>query len=355
VQSPAETVQSPEPAAQSPDEAPPSLAEVRELALAGRARWLAAATPRRAQPIDEHDRELLAWLAAARCATTTQLHTRFQPGQALTGTQRRLKRLADCGLIARFQLYRANGGGLPQCCAATQRALDLLEIRGRAAPELGDRWLGELVDDIRVVGWLLAFERAAGAAVREILGPRRAAIAPPRELGPAALGLGDGLRARDFSETVTPGISRPVERFAAVRPDAVIEARADDGARDLLVVRQPGSEVDWLERYDHLVSGWWRVVPRYARLGAPPQVVVICDDPHQLADAAEQVVRATLARIGTAPGAWERPGREQIHFARELDAHAGSLASWRLGPGGAPERTELIRRGPTPQALPRWR
>ncbi|HUB75433.1 MAG TPA: replication-relaxation family protein [Solirubrobacteraceae bacterium] len=355
-QSPPPAAQPPVPLAQSPPSALPSAhAELLELARAQRVRWLAPADPR-PLTVGGDDRALLEWLAAARCATTAQVHARYRPGQALTGTQRQLKRLADAGLLARFQLHREDGGALPQCCCVTPHAVELLGLRGRRAPELGDAELPRLLGDVRTTGWLLALERVAGASVSQVLGPGRAAIAPPDRLGPSGLELPPGLRARDFT-TRTAGTAAELERFAAVRPDAVVETRADGTLRDLLVVRDDGGAPAELERYDHLVSGWWRHVPRYSRLGAPPRVVVVCGDPRAAALAADPLLRATLAQIGVAPERWQRPGRELIGFAGEPRLHAGSLECWSAPatPGGEPMPGRLLAAAPPGEALAPWR
>jgi hypothetical protein len=256
----------------------------------------------------------------------------------LTTTQRQLKRLADAGLVARFQLHRPDGGGVPQCCVATAAAIELLSIAGRSAPSLGEDALPGLVSDLHLVGWLLAFERCAAGGVRAVLGPGRAAIAPGgrRALAPADLELGPGVRARDFLHGGSSGERRVVETFAVVRPDAVVELHLEEprpANLDLLVVRERRGDPGWLERYDHLVSGWWRSVPRYARVGCAPLVVVLCADAaraEELARSADPLLSATLARIGDDPGTWERPGRARIHFAAEIDAHAGRLSALRV-------------------------
>jgi hypothetical protein len=356
-QSPPDAVQLPPSAAQSPIDMPASYTELLELDRAGRPRWLAVPIVRRRVELEPEDSALLAWLAAARCATTTQIHRRFRVARALTSTQRQLKRLADAGLIARFQLHRGDGGGLPQCCAVTAAAIELLGIAGRVAPQLGDDALPGLLDDLHVVGWLLAFERLAGGAAVEVLGPGRAAIAPPRGLGPSGLALPDGLRARDFLVSAGHAARQTVETFAAVRPDAVVELLLGGTRSDLLVVRQRGEGLGWLERYDHLVSGWWRAIPRYARLGTAPLVVVLCDDAQHLARSADAPLCATLARIGADPSDWERPGRTRIHFADEVAVHAGRLSGWRAPPArdGEPRPGQLIEPGgPATKALP-WR
>ena len=128
------------------------------------------------------------WLAGARCALTSQIHRRVNPERSLTATQRQLKRLADRGLIARFQLYRDDGGGVPLCCAVTEHAIELLGLTGRHAPRLDPTALEGLRADVHLVGWLLALEAHAGDAIVEVLGPGRAAIVPGAG-GPAALEL----------------------------------------------------------------------------------------------------------------------------------------------------------------------
>jgi hypothetical protein len=372
LQSASEVVQAP---SQSSDQLPLSYAELRDLDMSIRVRWLPLRAPRPAAALDDQDRELLAWLIGARCALTTQVHRRLRPGRALTTTQRQLKRLADAGLIARFQLHRPDGGGVPQCCVATAAAIELLSIPGRKAPTLDEDALPGLLDDLHLVGWLLALESCAAGVVREVLGPRRAAIVPGgrRTLSPTDLELAPGVRARDFLYGGGSGEPRAVETFAAVRPDAVVELRLD-GPRmtglDLIVVREGRGDTGWLERYDHFVSGWWRSVPRYARLGSAPLVVVLCADAaraEELARGADRLLRATLARIGDDPSSWERPGRVRIHFAAEIDAHAGHLTALRvpelppdLRAGGSdePVRVELIAPRPAEQprsAPPPWR
>jgi hypothetical protein len=122
-----------------------------------------------------------------------------------------------------------------------------------------------------------------------------------------------------------------VERFALLRPDAVVSA----GGADLLIAHDPGpaGARALIEAYDHLVSGWWRTVERYRRVGAPPEVVFVCADEASAlarAGAADELLSACLAEIGASPGEWARPGRAGIHFAVEQDAHRGLLEAWRV-------------------------
>ncbi len=314
---------------------PASYGELLALDGAGRMRVLGAAAPARPGRLAPADRELLAWLAGARIALSSQIHRRFRPESSLTVTQRQLKRLADAGLLARFQLHREDGGGIPLCCAPTQAAIELLGLEGRRAPELRADALPGLRGDVHIVGWLLALEARAGDSLVEVLGPGRAAIVPGQRER-SGLDVGTTLRARDFLATARDGSRAPAERFAAVRPSAVASLRgaaAPAERHDLLVVADAGNPPAWLEAYDHLLAGWWRSVERYRRAGRPPAVVVVCADHTQAlarVAAADALLSATLAQIGVDPRAWERGGRAGIHFAAEEDLHHGLLHAWRV-------------------------
>jgi hypothetical protein len=226
---------------------------------------------------------------------------------------------------------------VPLCCTATAAAHELLGLPPRRAPVLSDAALPDLRDDVHTVGWLLALEAVAGVALRSVLGPVRARIALPEgsPATPAGLPLEPGLTARDFLLSDANGASRPVERFAAVVPHAVAELRLRHGSTDLLVLRESADPAGMLERCDHLVSGWWRLVPRYLRLGRPPVVVVVCVEQARaraLAELADGVLRACLARLGTPPQGWAHPGRTGICFAAERDLHERRFVAWRVPP-----------------------
>ena len=324
---------SPAVGAQSPPQPPPaSYAELLALDGASRMRLLSVARPSRSTRLDPDDRDALAWIAGASCALSSQVHRRLRPERSLTVTQRQLKRLADAGLIARFQLHRDDGGGIPLCCAATAAAIELLGHSGRRAPELHEDSLDTLRADVHMVGWLLALEARAGGALVEVLGPGRAAIAPGVS-SPGELELGAGMRPRGFERSRADGQRTAVERFAGVRPNAVAGVSAADGPRDLLLVVDGGDGPAWLEAYDHLLGGWWRTVERYRRAGRPPQVVVVCADSaraRERARAADALLTAAVAQVGVDPRQWRRGGREGIHFVAEPDLHHGELRSWQV-------------------------
>jgi hypothetical protein len=351
----------------------PSFVELLALDAASRVRWLPVARMRGRPVIAPPDRELLAWVVAARCAMTSQIHRRVNPGRSLTTTQRALKRLADAGLIARFQLYRADGGGVPMCCAATAPAIAALGVRGRRAADLRDDRIDVLRRDMHVVGWLLALEETAGDVVTAVVGPGRATLAPG-DPDPAQLRLEPGLRMRDFLVTGAHGSRTAVGRFAAVRPDAVVTlggfgAGAARRRSDLFVVADHPRISASLEAYDHFLAGWWRSLDRYRGCGAPPSVVVVCRDEataHARVALADQLLTACLAEIGVPPQRWRHPGRSGIRFASEPDLHRGSFAGWQV-PASPPTmrsgrrceavRVELLQvpqRSSRPAAKSRW-
>ncbi|MGI8803509.1 MAG: hypothetical protein ACR2KV_15325 [Solirubrobacteraceae bacterium] len=335
------------PPAHEPDglaAAPAGYSELLDLDAATRVRWMPVAPAARRPTLDAGELELLAWIAGARCVLSSQAHRRMNPGRALTTTQRRLKRLADAGLVARFQLHGGDGGGVPFCCSVTDAALVLLGLGGRRAPELGDETLAALRADVHTVGWLMALEARAGGALVGVLGPGRARLVPRREggCGPGGLELGSGLRGRDFlTGDPAAGRRRPVERFLPVTPAAVCELEVGDrsygaATTDLLVFRdpaKPAETVALIERCDHLIAGWWRLVPRYARLGSPPTAVIVCRDGDratELAAFADRILVACLARIGQPPEDWGYPGRRGVVFAAERDLHDGRFVAWRV-------------------------
>ncbi|GAC1435830.1 MAG: hypothetical protein NVSMB51_05980 [Solirubrobacteraceae bacterium] len=292
---------------------------------------------------DAQELEVLAWLCAARCALTSQLHRRFNPGRALTTTQRRLKRLADAGLVARYQLHRADGGRISLCCAPTAAAFAALGASGHAGDRAAERTLAELQADVHVVGWLLAFEAGVQGALRSVLGPGRARINPGVRTAEEIV-LGDRTHLRNLWGDG----AGPMEVFRPLAPDAVAEVNCVDGCTcDLMIVREPREAEAMVRRYDQLISAWWRSVPRYARQGRPPRIVVLCADARRatsLADAAGQWIGSCVARLGVAPEDWRYPGRENIGFADEGEIHRGSLGCWRTSaqPGGAARRDALI-------------
>jgi len=294
-----------------------------------------------------------------RHVLSSQIHRRFNPSRAATTTQRRLKRLADAGLVARFQFHRRDGGGVPMCYTTTPSGLrlvrehepsrghDLVETdrgeRERVEPN-DERRLRQARHDVHVAAWCFAFERLSRAGrLAQLWGPDESAISPPSRsrhgektiLSLADLSLPGGRTPHEFVRTVDSGARVEVEGFQTVRPDATLGTR--EGCEVLLELddRLPeGSGAAKLERYDHFLTGWSVHLKRYTRPRAQlPLVVFVCRDgarARQCARRADRVLTAARAYAGEYPAEWEYPARQRILYVAERDIHSGSLSAWGL-------------------------
>jgi hypothetical protein len=363
-------------AATAPAGRPPSLPEVPsdsyvelvELDVAHSVRWAKRVACPIALDPDPLDLQMLALVASVRHVLSSQLHRRFNPGRAITTTQRRLKRLSDAGLLGRFQFHRRDGGGVPMCYAITAAGLELLQeddlagvrAEARVAPgeaptgraSKGDpRRLRQARRDVHAAGWGLALRQAREDRRATLRGPDEAVLNVPMRstpggrvaLGPTDLRLPGGRVPHDFLRTDGPGSSVEVERFETLRPDIIVELSATDGARpipavDVLVEIDdrlpPGGVVGKLERYDHFLAGWSAHTPRYGRRQeAIPSVVFVCRDrarARACALAADAVLRACRAYAGEYPFDWDYPGRQRTSFVSERDVHEGVLHAYRV-------------------------
>jgi hypothetical protein len=351
----------------TPADAPASIPaesyrELVDLNAAHSVRWAKPATATITLDPEPLDIEVLALIASMRHVLSSQIHRRFNDGRAATTTQRRLKRLSDAGLVARFQFHRRDGGGVPMCYSITPAGLHLSREHGgsltreilsgegprqndpsppHSNPRTGDQLLRQARHDIRAAGWALAVERALAAGLLALRGPDESAISPPSRsksgerlmLAPADLSLPGGRAPHDFLRTVDSDVRVEVERFQSIRPDVTLRPK---GGRELLLElddRLPeGVGAAKLERYDHFLAGWSTHLERYARPGAElPLVVFVCRDrarARECARRADRVLTACRAYAGEYPSDWEYPGRECIAFASERDAHERLLCAW---------------------------
>jgi hypothetical protein len=331
-----------------------SYRELADLDGAHSARWANALEPPLVGEPDQLDIEILALVASLRHVLSSQIHRRYNPQRASTTTQRRLKRLADAGWVERLQFHRRDGGGTPMCYAIGAAGTELLRVHGRleepredcaVTPREGG--LRQARHDVHVAGWALALERSLGGARLRLRGPAESVLSPPLRSGPEGrmgLGPGDlrlpgGRTAHGFLGSDEHGRRREVERFATVRPDAVVEVPASEREApvvDVLVElddRLPrGSGAAKLERYDHLLSGWSVCTKRYGRRPvAVPLAVFVCRDrarARECARAADHVLTACRAYAGEYPADWEYPGRARVLFAAERDVHEGLLLAY---------------------------
>jgi hypothetical protein len=352
---------SPVPGRALPAQPAESYSELTELSSAHSVRWAKPTSRSITFEPDSLDIEILGLIASMRHLLSSQIHRRFNDGRAATTTQRRLKRLSDAGVVVRFQFHRRDGGGVPMCYSISNAGRRLCgepvtrpvgEATGggdsgenggassETTPRTGDRLLRQARHDIRVAGWVFGLERALAGGLFDLKGPEDSIVSPSRfksggwqMLAPADLSLPGGRAPHDFLRTVEPGVRREVERFQSIRPAATLDAK--DG-RELLVElddRLPeGTRAAKLERYDHFLSGWSAHIERYARPGAClPLVVFVCRDrgrARECARRADGILTACRAYAGEYPSEWEYPGREQIVYASERDAHEGLLCAW---------------------------
>jgi Replication-relaxation len=307
--------------------------------------------------LDAKDLQLLVTLAVFKHVLTTQLHRRHAGSNALTGTQRRLKKLADGGLIDRVQFHARDGGGAPMCCSITQAGREALAARLppervreaslslSGAEDASSAALGAIRRDLRVAGWALALERALGGGPLRWVGADGAALSPPRTtrgetatpIGPAHLRLPDGRAPHNFLRAEPDGSLVEVERFETVRPSLRLElagarSASGSGGGDLLVeLDDRCAALAWqakLARYEHFLAGWSLHTHRYGRQGVIPSVVFICRDRSRARECARQAdgrLLASRAYAGEQPERWEHTGRQRIVFVAERDAHEGLL------------------------------
>jgi hypothetical protein len=317
-----------------------------------------AASPR----VDARDLQLLASIATFGHVLSSQLHRRLGGSTSVTGTQRRLKRLADAGLIERMQFHARDGGGAPMCYTIAAAGLELLaqrlprdweseisEAELASAPHAGgEPALSKIRRDVHAAGWALALERALGHGPLTVVGPRRAALSPPlrstREgrlaIGPAELRLPGGRAPHGFQRSAGSGGDAELRSFETVRPALRVEAiPCLDGessqTSDVLVeLDDRRGTAAWeakLRRYDHFLTGWSTHMPRYGPQRDAPLVVFVCRDrsrARECARRADGLLLASRAYAGEHPAQWQYTGRSQILFAAERDVHEGQLGAY---------------------------
>ncbi|HEX4110245.1 MAG TPA: replication-relaxation family protein [Solirubrobacteraceae bacterium] len=332
--------------------APEALRELAQLDSARELRPIAAADPEVEPRLDAIDVEMLVWLAGVGHALSTQLHRRFGAGRSLSTTQRRLRRLYEGGVVARWQPHRGDGGALPVVYALTpagrrvlleRRRIRLFERESAPASDGTDgRWRAEVRRDIHLAAWLAGLEATLHTPLR-ILGRDEAVAHPPRRphgsgdgsVGPGDLARGDGRVAHDFLRSDRDGRRGPARTFETVRPDCLVRAaRAEKDGPELMVELDLRSASRFaaarLERYDHLLTGWWSL--RHPARRRPNVVFVLRDrgDALRVCALADRVVGACMAYPGEHPRDWEYPGRAAMSFCAEEDVHHGTARSWQI-------------------------
>jgi predicted transcriptional regulator len=335
-----------------PDAPAESYRELAELDLAQSTRRVVSPPAARvSHDADRLDLEVLALIADMGYLLTSQIHRRFNPDKALTTTQRRLKRLADAGLVERLQFHRRDGGGVPMCYAISRDGLWLLEANAEGPEgferpaEIGptsnvsDRSRLDIARrQIHASGWALELcsrarrRSSARGADRSVLHPPRAPTGG-RALAPSEIHLPGGRVAHEFLSTDASGRRVETERFETIRPDATVVLDGEPGALALDILLDFDDRIGrrgWacrVERYDHFLSGWSVNTHRYGPRGrATALVVFVCRDrarARRCALEADSLLGACRAYAGEYPVSWEYPGRSRVLFTGERDVHEG--------------------------------
>jgi hypothetical protein len=376
----AELQGSPRTLAPLPDVVTESYGELVALDLAHSVRWAAPSSVPRTLDPDGLDLQMLELIWRFRHVLSSQLHRRFNAGRAVTTTQRRLKRLSDAGLVERFQFHRRDGGGVPMCYVLTSAGCELLRMAGRIereaesasfrTPRTSGRagseelhWLRGARRDVHVCAVALAIASVLHAREPSLRGSHEAVLSPPTRasaggrtaIGPADLRLGEGRVPHDFLRGDRAGGEREVDRFASVRPDAVVEL-ALGPARDLIIELDDRATSERgaakLIRYDHFLAGWSEHTRRYGeRREATPVAVFVCRSrarARACAEAADTLMRACRAYAGDYPIDWQYVGRERTVFIAERDLHEGFLLGY--GPSRVPPQVRAANAHGDPRA-----
>lgn len=359
-----------------PDTPTESYRELVELDRAQSIRWAKPPATPSLMRTDALDLEMLELIARLGHVLSSQLHRRFNPGRAVTTTQRRLKRLSDAAFVERLQLYGREGGGGPMCYVISEAGRELLgeTPAGRArsaarSPDLArnssarrrpvegdDAHLRLVRRDVHIAGWVLALVALAGDRRPVLRGREESVLSPPRAgsaasaaMGPAHLHLPGGRVPHDFVRPSATDRRVEVARFETIRPDVTVELAAH--RLDVMVEfedRLAGDGgVALLHRYDHFLTGWSAHLSRYDERGrATPLLVFVCRDRSRalhFAELADRALVACRAYPGEYPHDWDYSGRSRILFASERDAHEGLMRAYglprvppavRLAPGG---------------------
>jgi hypothetical protein len=334
-----------------PDAPTASYRELAELDMAQSARRVVSPPARISYDVDRLDLEVLALIADMGHLLTSQIHRRFNSDKALTTTQRRLKRLADAGLVERLQFHRRDGGGVPMCYAISRDGLWLLEANAEGpggferpaemgpTSHVGDRSRLDIARrQIHASGWALELcsrarrRSSARGADRSVLHPPRV-LTGGRALAPSDIHFPGGRVAHEFLSTDVSGRRVETERFETIRPDAMVVLDGESGAPDLDILLDLDDRTGrrgWacrVERYDHFLSGWSVNTHRYGPRGkAIALVVFVCRDrarARRCALEADSLLGACRAYAGEYPVSWEYPGRSRVLFAGERDVHEG--------------------------------
>jgi protein involved in plasmid replication-relaxation len=276
----------------------------------------------------------------------SQIWREWWPDRTLRSAQMRLKRLALLGWLRRFR---------PRMASGTHESGYMLEREGFLAGQRHEgvdgtyiprdaKWRRRRIVDhrsilhmLQVNAWAIAYKGLTGDYVTDWRGEHEGRLEVPTKLM-------DGRRVPiEASDVPRENYERVRDLrgggFGRIWPDATLTVDIPDQGRrfDLMLeldrTDRPAKNFDKFERYDALISAWWRKVPRYAEAGEPPGAIFICSDEEHVfrfMQAADRRITARLAQPGVSEASWPYPGRERILFVAERAIHEGSGRAWKL-------------------------
>ncbi len=336
-----------------------SYSELVDLDAAHSVRWTKPATALLSVEPEPLDIEILTLICSMRHVLSSQIHRRFNPSRTATTTQRRLKRLADADLVARFQFHRRDGGGVPMCYTITSAGRRLVREQSASSPresieEVGvdgnkrassndERLLRQARHDVHVVAWVVALQQALPNRLMELRGPDQSTITPPSRsrqgeqtmLSLAELSLPGGRTPHDFLRTLDsgPGLrSSAFKRSVPMPPYTQATVASCSWSWTTASPKDPPPR-SWSATTTSLPAGR-STCARYTRPAVNlPTVVFVCRDgsrARECARRADRILIACRAYPGEYPADWDYPGRGLVLYVAERDVHHGSLAAWGL-------------------------
>jgi hypothetical protein len=341
------------------DSEPPTYAAVHRPGILGLI-WdeseSSAAVEKTFQP-QARDLEVLRALWRYEVLLLSQIWREWWPDRTQRATQMRLKRLIGMGWLQRMRMRVSKGKHEAAYVLTREGLLAGQRHYGSAGPYVPEeaKWRPRRIVDhrsiqhtLQVNGWVLAYKRLAGEYVADWHGEHEGRLEVPTKvverrrvpIGPDDVPRENYERVRDLR----------AGEFGRIWPDATLEMDLPDQGRrfDLMIeldrTEKPTKNFDKFERYDALITAWWRKVPRYRKVGEPPGVIFVCTDEDHVSSfvqAADRCVAGRLAQPGVVEASWPYPGRERILFVAERDIHDGIGRAWKLsaGPRTAKRRT----------------
>jgi hypothetical protein len=287
----------------------------------------------------------------------SQIRQQWWPDRTLRSAQMRLKRLMIIGWLRRFQPRMARGTHEAGYTLSREGFLAGQNHEGVNGPYIprDAKWRRRRIVDhrsiqhtLQVNAWTIAYIALAGDYVTDWRGEHESRLEIPTKL----------LEGRRVPIDVADVPRQNYERvrdlrapgFGRIWPDATLALDTPDQGRrfDLMLeldrTGRPTKNFDKFERYDALITAWWRKVPRYANGGEPPGAIFICSDENHVFSfmhAADSRVTARLAQPGVPEASWPYPGRERILFVSERAIHEGSGRAWKLATEPRSRRRDL--------------